>query len=807
MTIHTYVTTTFRNLKSKKGVNLTNVLGLAIGMSAALLILSYVAFEYSFDSMHHLKERLFRVEARFYENGTLTDDWATSSFGYATAMKQDIKGIEAFTRVASRFAPEQIVKYGEQISRENGIAYADGNFFKLFDFPLSKGDRETCLASPNQVVITELMAKKYFKNEDPIGKILVFRSNGPEVACEVSGVMEEMPANSHIRYNMLISYTTLPNWAIDYWYKHEVYTYVLLESKELKNQVEAAFPAMAEKYKTEEALRNKEWAIQLVNLKDIHLTPQKAYEMETKGNRAAMLILIVGAILILCIAWINYINMAVARSLERAKEIAVRKVAGANHQQILLQFLTESLIINAIAITIALVMIKMAFPAFSNLTGSQLNFSIWLSTPLGIILMLLFSAGILLSGIYPASIFSSMQPIKMLKGKFTHSKNAASTRKTLIIIQYAASLTLLCATLVIYAQLKYMNQAPLGINKEQVLSIKFPAHCQERAIKIDAMRKEVANLPQVKQVTVSGAIPGTEIADFLSIQREGDMSNQTKLLEMLICDEHYQEAYELDLVAGRFFSEEYGNEKDKLLINESAVATLGFRSPEDALHKNLMVETVATPMQIIGVLKDYHQQSLTKNYTPFMLALHDNLQWMTQRFISVKTVDCNQQELTNEIGAIWNRYFPESSYDYFFLDQFYDHQYHQQEVFGKTVALFALLAIFISCMGLGILVMYSCTTRTREMGIRKVLGASNQRLFYELGKEFFFLIGIAIVIALPISYWMMERWLSHFPFRTSIQPWFFLVPTLMITIISLLTIVWQTAKTIITKPAISIRYE
>lgn len=807
MIISNYWNSAWRSLTKKKGFSAINITGLAIGMAAALLILTYVAFEYSYDNMHRNQDRIFRVEARFYENGELTDDWASSSAGYVPAMKRNMAGIEDVTRVGSQYYPEQIVKYNELLYRETGIGYAEANFFNFFDFKLLKGDKNTCLEGPNKVVITERIARKYFKGENPMGKILIFRSNIGEEACEVSGIMEDMPVNSHTRYSMLISYKTLPEWMDEYWYRHEVYSYVLLKSANLKKQVEDAFPEMAEKYKTDEALKNKTWAVQLVNLRDIHLNRQKSYEPEIKGNSSSLLVLICTALAILCIAWINYINMTVARSMERAREIGIRRASGASRRQIVSQFLFEALVTNGIAFILALGIMEALMPAFNNLTGRDLSFSVWITTPLGWLLLFVFAIGVFLSGFYPAMVLSGIRPLKMLKGKFTHTRSATITRKVLVVLQYTASLTLLCGTLIVYAQLQYMRNASLGVRTDQTLVLKFPAKCEGLETKLEAMKKEIALLPSVKAVTVSGAVPGTEVTDFLSIVRENDVTKQTRLLEMLNCDPYFLDAYDLKFVAGRGFSEDFGGDVYNIVLNEAAVRTLGFESPEKALGERLSVETVDQPMQIIGVVKNYHQQSLNKDYTPILFALHDKLSWMKQRYISVVMEDANPRELTKQVETVWNRYFPDSSYDYFFLDQFFDQQYRQDEVFGLIVALFAALAIFISCMGLWVLVMFSCSTRIREMGIRKVLGASKMQLFCELGREFFVLIGIAIVIALPLSWWIMNGWLSYYSFRTDWKIWFFIVPVVLLCVISLLTIAWQTAKTIFSKPARSLRYE
>ena len=319
------------------------------------------------------------------------------------------------------------------------------------------------------------------------------------------------------------------------------------------------------------------------------------------------------------------------------------------------------------------------------------------------------------------------------------NKEIFDDRKVLVVLQYTASLVLLCGTLIVYAQLQYMRNAFLGVRVDQTLVLKFPAQCEELAMKLEAFKKEVALLPSVRAVTVSGAVPGTEVTDFLSIVRESDVTKQTRLLEMLNCDEFFLEAYDLKFVSGRGFSEDYGGDVYKIVLNESAVRTLGFESSDAALGQRLSVETVDQPMQIIGVVKDYHQQSLNKDFTPILFALHEKLSWMKQRYISVVMENGNPRDLVKQVEGVWERYFPDSSYDYFFLDQFFDQQYRQDEVFGLIVALFAILAIFISCMGLAVLVMFSCSTRIREMGIRKVLGASRRQLFFELGREFFLL--------------------------------------------------------------------
>lgn len=802
-----YWVSAWRHLKKKKGFSFINIFALAVGMAAALLILTYVVFEYNYDDMHSKRKNIYRVESTFHEGNELTDDWATSSFGYGSAMKRELPGIVDYTRIGSQYQPEQVVKYGNQLNRENKIAYADQHFFQVFDFELVRGDRGRVLDAPNKVVITEQIAKKYFKEEDPIGKVMRFKADKEELACEVTGVMKEMPANSHIRYNFLISYLSLPKFLHEYWYRHEAYTYVVLDSPERVKQIESQFPQMAEKYKTDEALKNKRWGVTLKPLEEIHLAPQKAYETEIKGNRSSMLALMVAAIAILCIAWINYVNLTVVRSMERAREVGIRRVGGATRRQLISQFLFEALLNNGLALIVALGIIEVALPAFNQLTGREAELLIWLRSRWGLALIVVLGVGVFLSGFYPALILSGTKPIKMLKGKFVHSGSAARVRKVLVVLQYAASMVLICCTLIVFAQLNYMRQKELGIRTNEVLVVKFPGYTTDLSYKLQAMKRELALLPGVRKVTVSGAVPGVEVGMFLSNHRANDVTLQNRLYEMLNCDWDYLDAYGLKMVAGRGFSESYGGDQDKLVINEAAVQNLGYTNNEEALGQLVVVETVEKPMQIIGVMANYHQQSLNKPYTPIMFFLHEQIPWFRQKYISIVMDGANPKNMVEKTERVWNRYFADSSYDYFFLDSFFDQQYKQDEVFGLMVALFAVLAIFISCIGLWVLVMFACSLRVKEMGIRKVLGASNVHLFYQLGHEFLLLIGIAVCIALPVSWLIMDNWLSTYPFRVDWKWWFFGLPVILLFGISLLTVAWQTAKTIFGKPARSLRYE
>ena len=462
---------------------------------------------------------------------------------------------------------------------------------------------------------------------------------------------------------------------------------------------------------------------------------------------------------------------------------------------------------NLVAFVLAVGLIELVLPYFNQLVSRTVTFSVWLTGYWWLLLLFVLVGGIFLSGYYPALALLNRKPITLLKGKFLNSKSGEGTRKVLVVVQYTASMILLCGTLIVFAQLNFMRSQSLGVKTDQTLVVKFPGRTEGMNTKLEAMKKAIARLPLVDKVTFSGAVPGEEVATFLSNRRKSDALKQNRLYEMLVCDPDYIDAYGLQLVAGRGFSEDYGDDVNKLVVNESAVRNLGLASNEEALGEEIEVECTDAPMQIIGVVKDYHQQALNKNYTPIMLIHKDKIDWLPQRYISVVMKSGDPKELVSQVEEIWHRYFEDSSYDFFFLDQFFDHQYRQDEVFGVMIGCFTGLAIFISCLGLWVLVMFSCSTRTKEMGIRKVLGAARWNLFYQLGKGFFQLILVAVVIALPVAWFSMNAWLSHYAFRTDLKAWFFIIPVVLMLLISFVTVACQTVKIIVGKPARSLRYE
>ena len=801
-----YLKIALRNQLKNRFFSVINITGLAVGMAVSILILNYVSFEFSFDKMHSKHDRIFRVESRFYEGNVLTDDWATSSFGYGSAINREMTGIENFVRIGMQ-NPEQTVSYNDERSRETGIAYTGPAFFSVFDFKLKKGAVNDQLLRPRTVVITEAVASKFFKEEDPLGKVLTFASGASFVDCEVTGIIEDFPRNSHIRFNYLISYETLPNYMKEFWYLHEAYTYLLLLPGINPASIEAGFPALAEKYKTLDALRNKTWAVSLVPLESIHLNPPKQYEKEIKGNKGSLVTLIVIAIVILLTAWINYVNLATARSMERAKDIGLCKVAGASQKELVYQFITESWLINLTSALIAIIIVVLLKPVFNRIIDENIGLYILAQPGFWLFAAIFIIAGIILSGFYPAFIMTRIKPAVIIKTNYFISGSAGITRQILVIFQFAAAIILICGTFIVHKQVRFMKKQDLGVNIDQTIVLKFPVSREELNQKINLFAENLETELFVKSVSITGSVPGMEVAYFASNRLQSEGSEQHRLYEMLSVDENFVKTFGFRLLAGRSFQEGFGNERENLLINEAAMLYLNIQKPEDAIGKKVLLEGENNPVTIIGVIQNWHQRGLGNVYTPIMIIRNGRLRWVPPRFFAIKTAGNNYDEIIRVIKEKWNSYFPEASFDYFFLDQYFDSQYRADRRFGKIVTIFTGLAFFISILGLWALTVLSVSKKVKEAGIRKIFGASSLNIIYNFSREIMILILIAFIIAIPVSLVVMKNWLLNYAFRTDIGLWIYVIGGIITLAIAMITVGWQSWRTATSNPVEALRYE
>lgn len=789
--IRNYIALAYRNLLKTKWLSLVNIGGLSMGLAAGILILNYVAYERSFDNIHKQGDRIFRVESQFFEDGELSDDWATASFGYASAMHEHFPEVEDYVRIDIS-QTEGIVRFEDLKYREKAIVATESSFFSIFSFPLISGDPKEVLEGPNSVVITQSMASKYFGEENPIGKVLTISLGFQILECEVTGVLADFPRNSHFRYDFLISWATLPEWKKDFWYSHETYSYVLLVPGAEPEAIEAAFPEMAEKYKTREALRNKTWGIELLPLRDIHLAVQKQYEQEVKGNAKALNALILAALAILVIAWINYINLTTTRSIERAGEVGIRKVAGATRRELVFQFMTETFVINSLSFALALLLVAVISPLFGNIMGKNIPFVLLREAVFWGGLSIVYFTGIFLSGFYPAFVLSSIKLASTLSGKFIHSRKAGRVRKGLVIFQFSFAVVLITGFFILFKQLKYMENQALGVDIESVMAIKYPVRTVNFEEKFVTFMEELKELAGVSDAAISSAVPGMEVAYFISNYTASDLVPQNRLYEMLGVDYNYISTYRLEIIAGRDFSREFEHDVNRIIPNEEAVKALGYSSAEEAIGEKVMLEGDSDPVEIVGVIQNYHQQGLNKAFTPIILFMHNRIRWIRLNYISVNMLNTDTPRLSEEINILWNRFFSESTFDYFYVQPFYDTQYRGDRRFNLVFGLFTAISILISILGLWTLVLFEAMIANKNNSIRRVFGASHLNLFLGLSKGYLFLIGLSIAIGTPVSYFLMKIWLSQYSFRTDLNWWIFASAGLLTFIITCLTIARQT---------------
>ncbi|WP_010178418.1 ABC transporter permease [Aquimarina agarilytica] len=804
--IYYYLKIAFRTLLQNKKLATINIFGLAIGLAATVLIVLYVSVEFSYDTFHTKADNIYRVESDFYEGDVLTDAWPSASFGYGPAIKEHIAGVKNFARLDIG-QTEQIVGYKDEYIRENTVTYADTTFFELFDFKLLEGDRLTMLDNPNTVVISQKVVSKFFKGESAMGKVMTFATKEGIKKCEVTGVIDDFPENSHIKFDYFISYSSLPAWKQNFWYWHTAYTYVQLDKHTDPKTVEKAFPAVAEKYKTKEALKSKIWGISLVPLKDIHLNKWKESERETKGNKITLYALSFIAVIILIIAWSNYVNISIAQSYERITEIAIKKVQGVKKKKLFNQFMFESLLMNVLALILAVVLIVIALSEISNLVDLKLFFLPLKQFRFWAIAMLVFGICVFLSGFYPAFILSSLKPGLLLKGKLRVGKSKIAPLSFLVVLQLGLSLFLIIGTLTIYKQIKFMKTQPLGLNVNQKMILKFPVGTDNMYHKLESFSKELKSRTDVENVSLSGAVPGMDIPIAAANKLKSATDDKNRLFKMLPVDYHYLDTYKINLIAGRFFDEDFGGEKQKIVINKSALKLLEIKNAEEAIGKEVLLEEQSIPFIIVGVTENWHQQGLNNGYTPVIFLLNGVIEWIPANYITISLSTNKIDDFVDITKKIWNTHFKKTSFDYFFGDSFYNEQYIRDKNDGKMLTFFTLLALLVTCMGLYALAALIGNKRTKEVGVRKALGAKTSELVILLSKDFLKLVLIAFLIVLPVAWYLVAEWLKNFAFHISI-PWhLFILSGIIILTITLLTVSFQSYRAAIADPVKSLKEE
>ena len=799
-----YISQVIRSQRVKKSLTLINITGLSVCIAAALLIMLYVWSELSYDSFHDT-DRVYRVESRLYEGEMLTDNWATTAYGHAPAMNREIAGIEKYVRVTAQDR-EQVVNYFDRRFAEEHYCYTEPAFFEIFNFPIVKGEKTGQLVRPNTVVLTESAASRYFGEEDPIGKILTFSTSSSQQNFEVTGVIADMPVRSHLRYDFLLSYNTIPKERQDIWYIHGVYTYVRLMLGKTPGEIEQAFRDISDKYKTD-ALKHKTWAVELIPLKDIHLTPQKAYEKEVKGSRTAVLILFVMSAILLLIGWANALNLTVARFLERGREFGLRKAFGASRRQIIIQGLLESGFMNLLATLIAFGWLELLLPLVYRWAGQSFGTDILMQPAFWGIVAGVVIIGTLVVGLYPSWLMVTIRPSEIMRGKLLHGKRGNRIRKALIVVQFLASFVLIAGTFTVFQQVRYMQREAESDLNTRILVIKYPSFTEGLSLRMESFTKRLKQRADVSHVTVSGAVPGVEVANYFTNRPYGSDPSQVKLIQMFSVDYDYLSAYMPRMICGRSFSEDYGGDLNRVVLNEEAVRLLGYESAEAALGQQLKMEVVSDPLEIIGVVENYHQQSLAVAYKPIIFFLKERVSFIATPYISVCLKGKGDAGVLTEIEQMYREYFPTSLFSYFFLNDFNEFLYKSDRNFGWIFASASLLAVFVACLGLWIVTLFSTLSRLKEVGIRKVLGANKTSLFFVLTKELLLLTVLASAIGIPVSAVLMNAWLETYAFHISLSWWIYAATFVLLMLIAFLTVLQQVWRTIRQKPMRILKYE
>jgi len=804
--IRNYFKIAWRNIKRHKSYSIINILGLAIGIAACLLILQYVSFELSYEKFHENKDRIYRVRQDRFDNGKLSTQWVSGAYAVGNSFKDAIPEIEDYVKVLKR--DQAIAEINNQPVPIKKVFFASGSFFRIFTYPLIAGNRDSALTQPFTAAISETTARILYGTTNAVGKRLTLNRNRDYT---ITAVYKDAPTNTQLKPDILLSYATFikivgPNndpetaWTWD-----GCLTYLLLRKGADPAAVEKKFIPIVDKFTAAEMKRfNAAVTYSLQPLSDIHLYSHYMTEPEINGDGKTVYLLLAIAFFIAIIAWVNYINLATARAVNRAKEVGIRKTVGSQRKQLIAQFLSESALLNGIALVLAILIVAVAIPGFNRLSGQHLSFSLFSKNDFWLGLTALFIVGVFFSGLYPAFVLSGFRPIEVLKGKMTATTKGSLLRKGLVVFQFTASLFLLIGTLTVYQQIKYMRKQSLGINIEQTLVVRPPGVLTDSTYvqNMSAFKEALNQQTSIKGVSLSTTIPGQPVDwNAGGIKLVGTDESAQKQYRVIGMDHEYMKQYEIKLIAGRYFSKDFGTDDSAVIFNKRGFEQLGLNKPEDAIGKK--IDFWGRQYTIVGVAENFHQQSLREAIEPLIFRLIPGV----RGYLSIKTPPSHAGETIALVKANWDKFFPGNTFDYFFLDDHFDEQYRADQRFGQVFGLFTSLAILVACLGLFGLASFTTLQRTKEIGIRKVLGASVTGILKLLYQEFAILLLISFAIAVPLSWLTVSSWLQGYPFRIGVQWTYFIIPFAVILVIALLTVSFQSVRAAIANPVKSLRTE
>lgn len=803
-----YFKTAWRSLMKHKIVSFINVFGLTVGLTCCLLITAYVLNELSYDKYNKNADNIYRVERTFLNPNTkdLSLQLGTVAPPFGPLLKNDFKDIQ---QVTTMLQTNLTAKYKENIFDEPNIYFADENLFKVFDFDVLKGNAANALSDPYSAILTEETAKKYFGNDDPMNKVI--RINN-QFDFKVTGIYKALPANAHFHPSLMLSFVTLKDTAIygdeqlrTNWGNNSFLTYLLLPKGYDPKKLEVQFPAFQNRHipmDDDGKFKPSDYSVlSLKKLTDIHLRSHTDSEAEINGDINRVYIFSAIALFILLIACINYMNLSTARSVLRSKEIGIRKVAGARKGELIAQFLCESVFITVIAMLLALTLTVIGLPWLNKLSDQQLTIADLLNTKVIIaVIAVPFIVGII-AGIYPALFLSSFEPVKVLKGVFKAGGSNISFRKLLVIVQFAISIILIISTVIVFQQLSYIQNKSLGFDKEHIVTMGYNAALNDN---YQSFKTELLSNPSIKSISMSSRIPTGRLLDAMGSQINlGNSLAPTKAdIKYVQADADFLSTYGIEILAGRNFYNDLSLDTSSFLINESAVKALGLSSMEEAIGK---------PFQyggqngiLAGVFNDFNFESLHQRILPIVLFTGKTNS--AYRRISVKIAG-NIPAALSHLERTWKQFLPEVPYQYNFLDERYNKLYDSEQKQAGIFTVFSCIAIFIACLGLFGLSAFTITQRVKEIGIRKVLGASTTTIVQLVSKEFLLLVLLSAILAFPVAWYAMDNWLQSFAYRISIQWWIFIVAAVIALIIAFATISIQAIKAALSNPVKSLRSE
>jgi putative ABC transport system permease protein len=811
--IRNYFKSALRNITRQPFISFINIFGLTVGLTCCLLIGVYVINEQSYDKFNKNADDIYRVTRTFYSaDGAESLHLGSVAPPFGPLLQTAFPDIKEITRLYP--TGTTALRYQDKLFNEKRAFFADEYLFDFFSVPVVKGDPHSALRDPYSVMITEAIAKKYFGDADPMDKSIMLDNNKHEF--KVTGIFRAFPANSQLHPEILMSFNTLKDTAVygekeltTRFNNNAFYTYLLFPKNYNVKRVESQLPDFLDKYvhfqgapanfKTHTVTK-----LSFQKLTDIHLRSHLDSEIEANGDIKRVYIFSAVALFILLIACINYMNLSTARSVLRAKEIGIRKVVGARRKEIISQFLSESVLVTWIALVFALSLTGLLLPFVNKLSNQYLSFNSLLHWEILLpVLTLSFVIG-LISGVYPALFISSFVPVKVLKGIMKVGSGSVSFRKVLVVVQFSISIILIVATTVVYRQLQYIQNKSLGFNKDHVVTTDYPGTLTKQ---YNSFRSDLLANTAIEGVARSSYIPTERLlsAGGADILQGGTMQPVKIELKFISTDYDFIPAYGMKMAAGRNFSPAFSTDTNNFLLNETAVRALGWKNPQNALGTDMKYDNWTG--KVIGVVKDFQFESLHQKIIPLLFELPPARKGYYYNKMSVKVKAGNVQSAINTLRDTWHKYLPETPFEFTFLDEKFDQLYRSEQQQGSLFTIFSCIAIFIACLGLFGLSAFTITQRVKEIGIRKVLGATIPQIVTELSKDFLKLVLIAAVIAFPVAWYAMGKWLLDFAFRISIGWWIFVGAGIIALIIAFATISFQSIKAAMANPVKSLRSE